>query len=166
MHDGRIRTLSGADPPIVFVYATTPPSAASRREAMTDGDLIRRFAPPARLAVPENCCGLTLFLAVFDRCGKRALALSATGSAKALFPLHRGDRRAAVDGRIVGATCGRLIDRGKKEAAKSRLCEETGTSSAPVCALGHLPRARGRLWTAEQSSALRRGTGLPLVSSS
>ena len=53
------------------------------------GDLIRRFAPPVRLAVPEKPFGLTLILRFFDRCGKRALALSATGSAKALFPVRR-----------------------------------------------------------------------------
>ena len=52
------------------------------------GDLIRRFAPPVHLAVPEKCCGLTFFLAFFDRCGKSAIASSATGSAMALFPLR------------------------------------------------------------------------------
>ena len=46
--------------------------------------------PPVHLAVPENCCGLTLILAVFDRCGKGALAFSATGSARASFPRARG----------------------------------------------------------------------------
>ena len=52
------------------------------------GDLIRRFAPPVHLAVPEKCCGLTFFLAFFDRCGKSAIASSATGSAMALFPVR------------------------------------------------------------------------------
>ena len=46
--------------------------------------------PPVHLAVPENCCGLTLILAVFDRCGNGALAFSATGSARASFPRARG----------------------------------------------------------------------------
>ena len=53
--------------------------------------------PSVHLAVPENCCGLTLILAVFDRCGKGALAFSATGSARASFP--------PAGGRL----CGRLI---------------------------------------------------------
>ena len=30
--------------------------------------------PPVHLAVPENCCGLTLILAVFDRCGNSGFA--------------------------------------------------------------------------------------------
>ena len=68
-----------------LIRPSVPPSSARRSGSR---DLIRRFAPPVRLAVPENCCGLTLFLAVFDRCGKRALAFSATGSAKALFPVR------------------------------------------------------------------------------
>ncbi len=49
--------------------------------------------PPVHLAVPENCCGLTLILAVFDRCGKGALTLSATGGARAPFPRARGRLR-------------------------------------------------------------------------
>ena len=48
------------------------------------------FAGQRRLAVPEKRCGLTLFLAFFDRCGNSAFALSATGSAKPQFPLDRG----------------------------------------------------------------------------
>ena len=52
------------------------------------GDLIRRFAPPVHLAVPEKSCGLTFFLAFFDRCGKSAIVSSATGSAMALFPVR------------------------------------------------------------------------------
>ena len=39
-----------------------------------------------RLAVPENCCGLTLILAVFDRCGYGACPSSATGSGQAPYP--------------------------------------------------------------------------------
>ena len=39
-----------------------------------------------RLAVPENCCGLTLFLTVFDRCGNCRLSFSATGSESLQFP--------------------------------------------------------------------------------
>ena len=35
-----------------------------------------------RLAVPEKCFGLSLFLAFFDRCGNHCFAFSATGSAK------------------------------------------------------------------------------------
>ena len=48
------------------------------------------FAGQRRLAVPEKRCGLTLFLAFFDRCGNSVFALSATGSAKPQFPLGRG----------------------------------------------------------------------------
>ena len=47
-------------------------------------------AVPVHLAVPEKCCGLTPSLAFFDRCGKRALAFSATGNARTLFPRARG----------------------------------------------------------------------------
>ncbi len=39
-----------------------------------------------RLAVPEKCCGLTLILAFFDRCGNCGFASSATGSARPQFP--------------------------------------------------------------------------------
>ena len=46
-----------------------------------------------RLAVPEKRCGLTLFLAFFDRCGNSVFALSATGSAKPQFPLGRGAQK-------------------------------------------------------------------------
>ena len=76
-----LRILAGKN----IIRPSVPPSSARRSGSR---DLIRRFALPVRLAVPENCCGLTLFLAVFDRCGKRALASSATGSAKALFPVR------------------------------------------------------------------------------
>ena len=44
--------------------------------------------PPVHLAVPENCCGLALFLAVFDRCGNSGFASSATGSTKPEFPVR------------------------------------------------------------------------------
>ena len=30
--------------------------------------------PPVHLAVPENCCGLTLILGIFDRCGNSSFA--------------------------------------------------------------------------------------------
>ena len=43
---------------------------------------------PVHLAVPENCCGLALFLAVFDRCGNPGFASSATGSTKPEFPVR------------------------------------------------------------------------------
>ena len=43
---------------------------------------------PARLAVPENCYGLTLVLAVFDRCGNCGLPSSATGSSRPQFPVR------------------------------------------------------------------------------
>ena len=44
-------------------------------------DLIRRFAPPVRLAVPENPVGLALILLrFFDRCGDCGSPFSATGS--------------------------------------------------------------------------------------
>ena len=52
------------------------------------GDLIRRFAPPVRLAVPEKPFGLTLFLRFFDRCGNCVLAFSATCSARPQFPVR------------------------------------------------------------------------------
>ena len=41
----------------------------------------------SRLAVPEKCCGLTLILAFFDRCGNCGFPSSATGSGKPQFPL-------------------------------------------------------------------------------
>jgi len=51
-------------------------------------DLIRRFAPPVHLAVPENPVGLALILGIFDRCGNSGFASSATGSAKPEFPVR------------------------------------------------------------------------------
>ncbi len=45
----------------------------------------------ARLAVPEKCCGLSLFLAFFDRCGNSVLPFSATGSGRPEFPV-KADR--------------------------------------------------------------------------
>ena len=52
------------------------------------GDLIRRFAPPVHLAVPEKPFGLTLILRLFDRCGNTGFASSASGSAKPAFPVR------------------------------------------------------------------------------
>ena len=51
-------------------------------------DLIRRFAPPVHLAVPEKPFGLTLILRLFDRCGNTGFASSASGSAKPAFPVR------------------------------------------------------------------------------
>ena len=45
---------------------------------------------PIHLAVPEKRCGLTLFLAFFDRCGNCRLPSSATGSGSLQF--HRARR--------------------------------------------------------------------------
>ena len=59
-------------------------------EDLLRGDLIRHFALPVHLAVPEKHFSLTLILVFFDRCGKGALASSATGSARAPFPRARG----------------------------------------------------------------------------
>ena len=69
-----------------------------------DGHLIRhsvRTGPPERLAGSENPVGLALFLGIFDRCGKRALPASATGSGRALS--HR-QRKAAIllEGKALG----------------------------------------------------------------
>ena len=134
MHDGRIRTLSGADPPIVFVYATTPPSAASRLEAITDVDLIRRFAPPVRLAVPEKPFGLTLFLRFFDRCGNCVLAFSATCSARPQFPVRgEGFWRAGDD-------VGPYVSTAKRAEATN-----PPTSDGLLHAGCHLPLCRGGL---------------------
>ena len=47
---------------------------------------VRAGSCTVRLAVPGECCGLTLFLAFSDRCGKCKLAFSATGSASSHFP--------------------------------------------------------------------------------
>ena len=52
------------------------------------GDLIRRFAPPVRFAVPEKCCGLTLPLAFFDRCRNCGFPSSATGGGNPQFPVR------------------------------------------------------------------------------
>ena len=49
------------------------------------GDLIRRFAPPVHLAVPENPIGLALILGIFDRCGNCRLSFSAAGSESLQF---------------------------------------------------------------------------------
>ena len=54
------------------------------------GDLIRRFAPPVHLAVPENPIGLALILGIFDRCGNCEFPSSATGGGNPQFPLRRG----------------------------------------------------------------------------
>ena len=66
-------------------FATPLPSSLSNSDAgvMTPHPA---QAPPDRLAVPGNCCGLTLILAVSDRCGNSGFAYSATGSAKPQFP--------------------------------------------------------------------------------
>ena len=67
-------------------------------------DLIRRFAPPVHLAVPENPVGLALILGIFDRCGNSGFASSATGSAKPEFPVRgegwkTGDRKGEAERR-------------------------------------------------------------------
>ena len=61
------------------------------------GDLIRRFAPPVHLAVPEKPFGLTLILRLFDRCGNTGFASSATGSAKPAIPPQGEAQRAIGD---------------------------------------------------------------------
>ena len=86
--------------------------------------------PPVHLAVPENCCGLTLILAVFDRCGKGALAFSATGSATASFPrargrlwrASRGQRDKGPDHSAAKASGGRFVNRpyGAQPGARRR----------------------------------------------
>jgi hypothetical protein len=60
-------------------YKEETPQSAAFRETASDS---------VPLAVPEKRCGLTLSLAFFDRCGKSALASSATGGASPLSPLQ------------------------------------------------------------------------------
>ena len=51
-------------PPSVGFADSSPGGGAK------DWDLIRRFAPPVRLTMPEKHFRLTLILVFFDRCGK------------------------------------------------------------------------------------------------
>ena len=58
-----------------------------------DGKTKLRYSPvcapvheASRLAVPGECCGLTLILAFSDRCGNCELTFSATGSVSSQFP--------------------------------------------------------------------------------
>ena len=98
------------------------------------GDLIRRFAPPVRLAVPEKPFGLTLFLRFFDRCGNCVLAFSATCSARPQFPVRgEGFWRAGDDVGPYGST------------AKRAEATTTPTSDGLLHAGCHLPLCRGGL---------------------
>ena len=77
---------------------TTPlPQCAHWDISPCTGEPIREEYPPVsltadsvRLAVPEKRCGLTLFLALFDRCGNCGFPFSATGGGNPQFPLGRG----------------------------------------------------------------------------
>ena len=98
------------------------------------GDLIRRFAPPVRLAVPEKPFGLTLFLRFFDRCGNCVLAFSATCSARPQFPVRgEGFWRAGDD-------VGPYVSTAKRAEATT-----TPTSDGLLHAGCHLPLCRGGL---------------------
>ena len=55
-------------------------------------------ATPPPCGEAKNASGLRLFLAFFDRCGKSAIASSATGSAMALFPMRRGGHSTQPEG--------------------------------------------------------------------
>ena len=52
-------------------------------------DSVRTVSCTIHLAVPGECCGLTLILAFSDRCGNCELASSATDSASPQFPRQR-----------------------------------------------------------------------------
>ena len=98
------------------------------------GDLIRRFAPPVRLAVPEKPFGLTLFLRFFDRCGNCVLAFSATCSARPQFPVRgEGFWRAGDD-------VGPYVSTAKRAEATN-----PPTSDGLLHAGCHLPLCRGGL---------------------
>ena len=74
-----------------------------KAESATRGPHPSASQTPVRLAVPENCCGLTLFLAVFERCGNSGFTSSATGSAKPEFPERGeglGEREKSTSNRI------------------------------------------------------------------
>ena len=130
MQSLRVTTFptAGDDPSFSLIrpsVRTGAPSPAGGRTAETGerGDLIRRFAPPIHLAVPEKCCRLTLSFAFFDRCGKGALALSAPGGARTPFPRARGGFCRAVPLRRFATPL--------PDAGRGKRCE-TG-----------IPRARG-----------------------
>lgn len=59
-----------------------------RRDLIRHPAGVTRRMTAVRLAVPENCYGLTLVLAVFDRCGNCGLLSSATGSSRPQFPVR------------------------------------------------------------------------------
>ncbi len=78
-----------------------PPAGANTRTGLVcisfslagDGKTKLRYSPvcapvheASRLAVPGECCGLTLILAFSDRCGNCELTFSATGSVSSQFP--------------------------------------------------------------------------------
>ena len=66
------------------------------------GDLIRRFAPPVRFAVPEKCCGRTLTLAFFDRFRNCGFPSYATGGGNPQFPVRGEGFGQAADNRPYG----------------------------------------------------------------
>ena len=94
-----------------------PPLGEGVAETGERGDLIRRFAPPIHLAVPEKCCRLTLSFAFFDRCGKGALALSAPGGARTPFPRAR---RRLLPGGPSPSLCDTAPRRGERQAVRDR----------------------------------------------
>ena len=51
-------------------------------------DSVRTVECTIHLAVPGECCGLTLILAFSDRCGNCELTVSATGSVSSQFLRH------------------------------------------------------------------------------
>ena len=51
-------------------------------------DSVRTVSCTIHLAVPGECCGLTLILAFSDRCGNCELTVSATGSVSSQFLRH------------------------------------------------------------------------------
>ena len=101
---------------------------------------LRNRAPAciSRLAVPGECCGLTLFLAFSDRCGNCELASSATDSASPQFPRQRqglchpearGDEESRGDD--VGAAISRpppvqTVGAGASTACSSVILSEAG----------------------------------------
>ena len=58
-----------------------------RRKEIKVFDSVRTVSCTIHLAVPGECCGLTLILAFSDRCGNCELTVSATGSVSSQF--HR-----------------------------------------------------------------------------
>ena len=89
----------GGSPPRLRNCAPLQGELSRRLAAGTEGSdpsvTVAGSGDTFTLRCPKNAAGLRLSLAFFDRCGKSTIALSATGSAMALFPLSGEDMREA-----------------------------------------------------------------------